>query len=155
MIPIDDTYNYLIVFDDSDISQSILLISVNELCHFLYQYGKWGWGGITVLQTDILSCGDLLGVVNYECAFNILLSEGSLHIILHIFSVLFNPFQNKPLFLRVCSQSLLKTLQYKEKLLLTSNFSFPTVFTSLFGEISVIFIKSKIVICKLFQFGRI
>ena len=36
----------------------------------------------------------------------------------------FNPFPNKPLFLRVCSTSLLKTLWEKEKLLVTSNFSF-------------------------------
>ena len=41
----------------------------------------------------------------------------------------FNPFQNKPRFLRVCSTSLLKTLWKKEKLLVTSNFSFPTVFS--------------------------
>ena len=34
----------------------------------------------------------------------------------------FNPFPNKPWFLRVCSKSLLKTLQKKEKLLVTSNF---------------------------------
>ena len=35
----------------------------------------------------------------------------------------FNPFPNKPMFLRVCSASLLKTLWEKEKLLVTSNFS--------------------------------
>ena len=34
------------------------------------------------------------------------------------------PFPNKPWFLRVCSTSLLKTLWKKEKLLVTSNFSF-------------------------------
>ena len=34
-----------------------------------------------------------------------------------------NPFPNKPWFLHVCSTSLLKTLQEKEKLLVTSNFS--------------------------------
>ena len=37
---------------------------------------------------------------------------------------LINPFPNKPWFLRVCSTSLLKTLWEKEKLLVTSNFSF-------------------------------
>ena len=53
MIPIDVTYNYLILFrDDLDISQSILLISVNELCFFLLQCGSRGT--MTVLQTDIL-----------------------------------------------------------------------------------------------------
>ena len=36
----------------------------------------------------------------------------------------FNPFPNKPWFLRVCSTSLMKTLWEKEKLLVTSNFSF-------------------------------
>ena len=40
-------------------------------------------------------------------------------------SFLVNPFPNKPWFLRVCSTSLLKTLWKKEKLLVTSNFSFP------------------------------
>ena len=34
------------------------------------------------------------------------------------------PFLNMPLFLHVCSTSLLKTLTEKEKLLVTSNFSF-------------------------------
>ena len=44
---------------------------------------------------------------------------------------LLNPFPNKPWFLRFCSTSLLKTLWEKEKLLLTSNFSFShTVFYS-------------------------
>ena len=37
---------------------------------------------------------------------------------------LLNPFPNKPWFLRVCSTCLLKTLREKEKLLVTSNFSF-------------------------------
>ena len=36
----------------------------------------------------------------------------------------FNPFPNKPLFLCVCSKSLLKVLWKKEKLLIMSNFSF-------------------------------
>ena len=56
-------------------------------------------------------------------------------------SVLFvSPFQNKPLFLCVCSSSLLKTLWQKEKLLVMSNFSFHGVFYP-FGEISAIFIE--------------
>ena len=38
------------------------------------------------------------------------------------------PFQNKPWFLHFCRTSLLKTLLEKEKLLVMSNFSFPTVF---------------------------
>ena len=36
----------------------------------------------------------------------------------------FNPFPSKPLFLCVCVTRLLKTLRGKEKLLVTSNFSF-------------------------------
>ena len=67
-----------------------------------------------------------------------------------------NPSQNKPWFLRVCSISLLKALWEKEKLLIMSNFSrFPhSVFYS-FGELSAIFISFEIVVCKLFEFGRV
>ena len=61
-----------------------------------------------------------------------------------------NPFPNKPWFLRVCNTSHLKTKWEKEKLLITSNFSFShSVFYPL-GELSTIFIKLKIVVCKLF-----
>ena len=68
---------------------------------------------------------------------------------------LINPFPNKPWILRVCSTSLLKTLWEKEKLLVTSNVSFShSVFYS-FGELSAIFTISKIVVCKLFEFGRV
>ena len=66
-----------------------------------------------------------------------------------------NPFPNEPWFLRVCSTSLLKTLREKEKLLVTSNFSFAhSVFFS-FGELSPIFVELKVVFCKLLQFGRV
>ena len=47
-----------------------------------------------------------------------------------VFCRFVNPFPNKPWFLRVCSTCLLKTLWEKEKLLVTSNFSFPTVFST-------------------------
>ena len=58
----------------------------------------------------------------------------------------FNPFPKKPWFLRVCSTGLLKTLQEKEKLLVTSNFFFfHSVFYS-FGKFSAIFTKLKIVV---------
>ena len=67
----------------------------------------------------------------------------------------FNPFPNKPWFLRVCSTTLLKTLQEKEKLLIMSSFSFSHSVFYPFGELSFIFIKLKIVGCKLFQFGRV
>ena len=66
-----------------------------------------------------------------------------------------NPFPNKPWFLCVCSISLLKTLCEKKKLLVTSNFSFSHSVFYPFGELSAIFIKFEIVICKLFQFGRV
>ena len=66
-----------------------------------------------------------------------------------------NPFPNKPLFLRVCSKSLLKTLWEKEKLLVTSNFSFSHSVFNLFGEPSAIFVKSDIVVCKVFEIRRV
>ena len=67
----------------------------------------------------------------------------------------FNLFQNKPWFLCVCNISLLKTLWEQEKLLVTSNFSFSHSVFYPFGELPAIFIKFKIVVCKLFQFGRV
>ena len=70
-------------------------------------------------------------------------------------STLLDPFPNKPRFLRVCSASLMKTQLEKEKLLVTSNFSFShSVFYPL-GELSAIFIEYEIVVCKLFQFGKV
>ena len=60
----------------------------------------------------------------------------------------FNPFPNKPLFLRICSKRLLKTLWEKEKLLVTSNFSFSHSIFYSFGKLSAIFIKLKILVCK-------
>ena len=59
----------------------------------------------------------------------------------------FNPFPNKPWFLRVCSTSLLKTLWEKEKLLVTSNFSFSHSVFYKFVEHSAIFINFEIVVC--------
>ena len=67
----------------------------------------------------------------------------------------FNPFPNKPWFFHVCSTSPLKTLREKEKLLVTSNFSFSCSVFYLFGDFSAIFIKVEIVVCKLFQIGRV
>ena len=66
-----------------------------------------------------------------------------------------NPFPNKPCFLCVCSTSLLKTLWEKEKLLITSNFSFSYIIFYLFEELSAILIIFKIVVCKLYQFGKV
>ena len=66
-----------------------------------------------------------------------------------------NPFPNKPWFLRVCSTSLLKTLWQKEKLLVTSNFSYSRSVFHQFQEFSAILIESEINVCKLFQFGTV
>ena len=67
----------------------------------------------------------------------------------------FNPFPNKPWFLRVWSTSLLKTLCEKEKLLVTSNISISHSVFYPFEELPSFFVKFEIVICKLFQFGRV
>ena len=61
----------------------------------------------------------------------------------------FNPFPTKPWFLCTYSPSLLKTLQKKDKLLITSNFSFSHSVFYQFKEMSSIFIKFEIVVCKL------
>ena len=57
--------------------------------------------------------------------------------------------------LRVCSTSLFKTLWEKKKLLVTSNFSFSHSVFYPFVELFAIFVLLKIVICKLFQFGKV
>ena len=72
-----------------------------------------------------------------------------------IFSIEIKPFVNKPFLLRVCSTSLFKALLEKEKLLIVSNFSFSVSAFYPFDELSAIFIKLKIVVCKLFQFGKV
>ena len=43
----------------------------------------------------------------------------------------------------------------KKKLLVISNFSFSYSIFYLFQELTAILIKFKIVVCKLFQFGRV
>ena len=67
----------------------------------------------------------------------------------------FNTFPNMPWFLRICRSSLLKTLWKKEELLVTNNVSFFHSLFYPFGEVTAIFIKFKIVVCKLFQFGPV
>ena len=62
---------------------------------------------------------------------------------------IFNPFPNKPWFLRIYSASLLKTLWEKEKLLIMSNLSFSHCVFYPFGKLFTIFIKFRIVDCKL------
>ena len=62
--------------------------------------------------------------------------------------------QTSPWFLRVCRTSLKKkkTLWEKEKLLVSSNFSFSHIVFYPFGKLSAIFIEFKIVVCRLFEF---
>ena len=66
-----------------------------------------------------------------------------------------NPFPNKPLILLVCSASPLKTLFEKEKLLVTSNFSFSHSVFYRFGKLSAVFIKIEIVVCDVFEFRTV
>ena len=70
-------------------------------------------------------------------------------------SSIINPFPNKAWLLCVCIRKISKTLREKEKLLVTSNFSFSHNVFSYFGQLIAILIKLKIVVCKLFQFGRV
>ena len=49
----------------------------------------------------------------------------------------------------------LKTLWVKEKLLVTSNFFLTHSVFCRFRELSAIFVKFEIVVCKVFQFGRV
>ena len=67
----------------------------------------------------------------------------------------FNPFPNKPWFLRVYRTTFLKTRREKEKLLVMSNFSFSHSVFYPFVERFAISTKFKIVVCKLFQIGRV
>ena len=71
------------------------------------------------------------------------------------FPFVLNPFPHDDTFWCPWETSLLKTLWEKEKLLIMSNFSFtPSVFYP-FRELSGIFIKFKIVLCILLQFGQV
>ena len=66
-----------------------------------------------------------------------------------------NPFPNKPWFLWIYSTSLLKTLWEKEKMLVTSIFSFShSVFYSI-RKINHHFSNIQLVVCKCFQFGHV
>ena len=58
-------------------------------------------------------------------------------------------------FWRPLETNLLKTLREKEKLLVTSNFSFTHSVFYQFRELSSISIKFKIVVCRLSQFGPV
>ena len=60
--------------------------------------------------------------------------------------------QTSPGFLHVCRKRLLKALWEKEKLLVTSNFSFSRSVFHPFKELFAIFIEFEIVVWKFFQF---
>ena len=123
------------------------------LCPFLYR------NSIFLAEFMILPTGKsrkiLLSTVklnNYD-NFMELFSEKheKLHLSISTYfqSTILNPFPNKPWFLCVCSVSLLKTLWEKEKLLIISNSSsFSHSVFYLFGDLSSIFIKFEIVLCK-------
>ena len=63
--------------------------------------------------------------------------------------------QTSPGFYESAVQIFLKTRWVEEKLLVMSNFSFSHGVFYPFGELSAIFIEFKMVVCKLFQFGRV
>ena len=69
--------------------------------------------------------------------------------------VVTKPFPKQALVLCVCHTCLLKIMWEKEKLLVTSNFSFTYIVFYPFGDLSAIFIKIEIVICIHFEFGRV
>ena len=92
--------------------------------------------------------------INFLLLVNFLCTRGPCNsYMIHLFV---NSYPNNPWFSRVCSTSLLKTLWEKEKLLITSNFSFSHNVFHPFGELSSIFIKFSIVFTKLFHlsFGK-
>ena len=62
--------------------------------------------------------------------------------------------QTKPCFWCLAYMSF-ENFAEKEKLLITRNVSFSLSVFYPFGELSAIFIKSEIVVCKLFQFGSL
>ena len=66
-----------------------------------------------------------------------------------------HPYPEQALVFTCWQYKSLKTLWEKDKLFDTSYFSFFHSVFYLFGELSAIFIKFEIVVCKLFQFGRV
>ena len=68
----------------------------------------------------------------------------------------YNLLLNKTIIFCVCNTKLLKTLREKEKLLVASNFSFShSVFFFTLFENFVIFVNFEIVVCELYQVGRV
>ena len=97
-----------------------------------------------------------------KSSFELVLSFGNafISILSKLFSFVteFNPFPNSPGFYVSAVEvfrKLKKTLLEKEKLLVTSSFSFSHIIFYPLEELSSIFIKFEIVVCKLCQFGRV
>ena len=65
-----------------------------------------------------------------------------------------NPLPHNDTFWRPGKQAFWKNWE-KEKFLITNNFSFSHTVFYPFGLLSAIFVKFEIVVCKLFQFGRV
>ena len=94
---------------------------------------------------------------NQQCGKKdqILMLVTSIFICSHHSSLVFflrviNHFPNKPWSILLCSTSILNTLWENEKLLIKSNFSFSHIVFFPLGELSAIFVKFRIVFCKLF-----
>ena len=71
------------------------------------------------------------------------------------YEISFKPFPNKPWLFTCLPVKSFENTWEKEKLLITSNFSFSRSVFYWFCELSAVFIKFEIVICKLFEFGRV
>ena len=111
-------------------------INVTETLKFVLEGWKTSWEKEKMLVTSIFS-------LTYNVFKRL------------FFSWLLTFSQTSPGFYLFCSTSLLKTLQEKEKLLVSSNFYFSHSVFYHFKALSVIFIQFKIIVCKLFQFGRV
>ena len=129
------------------------VIQLYYLLHFLTYTEKFTWDFLKHAATEELRlcspCYSPLCCIfwsNLSCMFITYLQ---------ITDTIINPFPNKPWFLRVCSTCLLKTMREKEKLLVTSSFSFSHIVFYLFRKLSAIFLKFEIVVSKLFQFERV
>ena len=118
---------------------------------------------INVMQTlkfafgrveNIVGKGENAGYQHYllfaQCFFQKASFSGSLKVGIVWYRL--NPFPNKPWFLRVCRKSFENTVGKGD---VTSNFSYSQSVFYPFGKLAAIFIKVEIVVCKVFQFGRV